>query len=209
MVVGEFADAVDLLVLGGGPGGYAAAIRAAQLGRAGDARRARGRRPGWAGSASRSAASPARRSSSWPTRRSARATCAPPGSSADGREPSRSSASRPGAASCAPAWRAASASCSTAGDVRVVHGEARFNRADRVAVRTPEDRVVFFEFEHAIVATGSRPVALPGPALRRRARAGLDRRAGADRGPRERRRRRAPATSASSWARRWPSSARA
>ena len=33
MVVGEFADAVDLLVLGGGPGGYAAAIRAAQLGR--------------------------------------------------------------------------------------------------------------------------------------------------------------------------------
>ena len=33
MVVGEFADSVDLLVLGGGPGGYAAAIRAAQLGR--------------------------------------------------------------------------------------------------------------------------------------------------------------------------------
>src|SRR6185312_12752110 len=48
-----------------------------------------------------------------------------------------------------------------AGEVRVVHGEARFNRADRVAVRTPEDRVAFFEFEHAIVATGSRPVALP------------------------------------------------
>ena len=46
--------------------------------------------------------------------------------------------------------------------MRVVHGEARFNRADRVAVRTPEDRVAFFEFEHAIVATGSRPVALPG-----------------------------------------------
>src|SRR3954449_9941133 len=32
-VVGEFADRVDLLVIGGGPGGYAAAIRAAQLGR--------------------------------------------------------------------------------------------------------------------------------------------------------------------------------
>ena len=46
--------------------------------------------------------------------------------------------------------------------MRVVHGEARFNRADRVAVRTPGDRVAFFEFEHAIVATGSRPVALPG-----------------------------------------------
>lgn len=34
MVVGDLATAVDVLVLGGGPGGYVAAIRAAQLGRA-------------------------------------------------------------------------------------------------------------------------------------------------------------------------------
>ncbi len=33
MVVGEFTESADLLVLGGGPGGYVAAIRAAQLGR--------------------------------------------------------------------------------------------------------------------------------------------------------------------------------
>ena len=33
MVVGELAESADLLVLGGGPGGYVAAIRAAQLGR--------------------------------------------------------------------------------------------------------------------------------------------------------------------------------
>jgi len=33
MVVGEMADAVDLLVVGGGPGGYAAALHAAELGR--------------------------------------------------------------------------------------------------------------------------------------------------------------------------------
>src|SRR5690606_4193795 len=33
MVVGDFANAVDVLVVGGGPGGYVAAIRAAQLGR--------------------------------------------------------------------------------------------------------------------------------------------------------------------------------
>lgn len=33
MVVGEFGRDVDLLVVGGGPGGYAAAIRAAQLGK--------------------------------------------------------------------------------------------------------------------------------------------------------------------------------
>ncbi|MCH2412479.1 MAG: FAD-dependent oxidoreductase, partial [Acidimicrobiales bacterium] len=33
MVVGEVASPVDLLVVGGGPGGYAAALHAAGLGR--------------------------------------------------------------------------------------------------------------------------------------------------------------------------------
>ncbi|MFX4301398.1 dihydrolipoyl dehydrogenase [Alicyclobacillus tolerans] len=33
MVVGEFSEEVDVLVIGGGPGGYVAAIRAAQLGK--------------------------------------------------------------------------------------------------------------------------------------------------------------------------------
>lgn len=32
MVVGEFAQETDLLVIGAGPGGYVAAIRGAQLG---------------------------------------------------------------------------------------------------------------------------------------------------------------------------------
>ena len=32
MVMGELVDEVDVAVLGGGPGGYVAAIRAAQLG---------------------------------------------------------------------------------------------------------------------------------------------------------------------------------
>ena len=49
-----------------------------------------------------------------------------------------------------------------AAGVTVVHGEARFNRADRVAVRTPSRHGVFFEFEQAIVATGSRSVEPPG-----------------------------------------------
>jgi dihydrolipoamide dehydrogenase len=46
--------------------------------------------------------------------------------------------------------------------VRVVHGRLRFNRADRVAVTTPEGNVLFFEFRDAIIATGSRPTVLPG-----------------------------------------------
>ncbi|MBT5503941.1 MAG: FAD-dependent oxidoreductase, partial [Actinobacteria bacterium] len=34
MVVGEVAESLDLLVIGGGPGGYAAALHGARLGRA-------------------------------------------------------------------------------------------------------------------------------------------------------------------------------
>ena len=191
MVVGEFAEPSTCSSLGGGPGRLRRRHPRRPARPQGDARRARRARPGSAGSACTSAASRARRSSSWPTPRSARATCAPPGCSVDGVAVSlerfqalaRRAVRRPRAA--------ASAGCSTAGGVRVVHGEARFNRArPRRRCARPRTGVRFFEFEHAIVATGSRPVALPGPALRRRARAGLDRRAGADRGARQRRRRR-------------------
>lgn len=48
------------------------------------------------------------------------------------------------------------------GKVTLVHGRARFNRPDRVAVRTAGDEVQFLEFEHAIIATGSSPMELPG-----------------------------------------------
>jgi dihydrolipoamide dehydrogenase len=50
----------------------------------------------------------------------------------------------------------------SAGQVRVVHGELRFNRTDRAAVTTPEGNVLFFEFRDAVIATGSRPTVLPG-----------------------------------------------
>ena len=43
-----------------------------------------------------------------------------------------------------------------------MHGSARFNRPDRIAVRTPDDTAAFFEFEQAIIATGSRGAEPPG-----------------------------------------------
>ena len=51
--------------------------------------------------------------------------------------------------------------------VEVVQGTARFVDRRRVAVED-DDSVSHFRFEHAIIATGSRPAALPGAALRRR-----------------------------------------
>jgi dihydrolipoyl dehydrogenase len=158
MVVGELAESADLLVIGGGPGGYAAAIRAAQLGREvtlverdgaaglGGVCLHRGCIPS---KALIEVASAAHRSTELET------------AGLEG----QLSVSLPRFQ----AWRAELCArlargvgeLLAKGDVRIVHGEARFNRPDRVAVRTPDDRAVFLEFQHAIVATGSRPIELP------------------------------------------------
>ena len=160
MVVGEFADAVDLLVLGGGPGGYAAAIRAAQLGRkvtlverAGAA--------GLGGVCLQVGCIPSKALIELADAAQRTRDLHPAGLSVDGVAVSLERFQGWRGELCAGLARGVGRLLE-AGEVRVVHGEARFNRADRVAVHTPEDRVVFFEFEHAIVATGSRPVALPG-----------------------------------------------
>jgi dihydrolipoamide dehydrogenase len=160
MVVGEFADAVDLLVLGGGPGGYAAAIRAAQLGRqvtlverAGPA--------GLGGVCLQVGCIPSKAlielADAMQRTRDLRAA----GLDADGVAVSLERFQAWRRELCAGLARGVG-ELLDGGGVRLVHGEARFNRADRVAVRTPEDRALFFEFEHAIIATGSRPAALPG-----------------------------------------------
>jgi dihydrolipoamide dehydrogenase len=159
-VVGEFADRVDLLVIGGGPGGYVAAIRAAQIGRTVTLVDRGG--PAALGGvclqvgcipskALIELANTADRAREW-HEAGLEATAA--GVSLERFQ----------------AWRT-ELCAGLAGGVgrrleqggtRVIHGQARFNRPDRVAVRTPDDRVVFLEFEHAIVATGSRPLELPG-----------------------------------------------
>jgi dihydrolipoamide dehydrogenase len=160
MVVGEFADSVDLLVLGGGPGGYAAAIRAAQLGRevtlverAGPA--------GLGGVCLQVGCIPSKALIELADAAQRTRDMHAAGLSADGVGVSLERFQAWRGKLCAGLARGVG-ELLDGGGVRIVHGEARFNRADRVAVRTPEDRAVFFEFEHAIVATGSRAVELPG-----------------------------------------------
>jgi dihydrolipoamide dehydrogenase len=160
MVVGEFADAVDLLVVGGGPGGYAAAIRAAQLGRevtlverAGAA--------GLGGVCLQVGCIPSKALIELADAAHRTRDLQAAGLDTDGVAVSLERFQAWRGELCAGLARGVG-ELLEAGGVRVVHGEARFNRSDRVAVRTPDDRVAFFEFEHAIVATGSRPVELPG-----------------------------------------------
>ena len=160
MVVGEFADSVDLLVLGGGPGGYAAAIRAAQLGRevtlverAGPA--------GLGGVCLQVGCIPSKALIELADAAQRTRDMHDAGLSADGVGVSLARFQAWRGELCAGLARGVG-ELLAGGGVRIVHGDARFNRPDRVAVHTPEDRVVFFEFEHLIVATGSRPVELPG-----------------------------------------------
>ena len=160
MVVGEFADSVDLLVLGGGPGGYAAAIRAAQLGRAVTLVERAGP-AGLGGVCLQVGCIPSKALIELADAAQRTRDLREAGLSAEGVSVSLERFQTWRGELCAGLARGVG-ELLAGGDVRVVHGEARFNRADRVAVHTPEDRVVFFEFEHAIIATGSRPVALPG-----------------------------------------------
>jgi dihydrolipoamide dehydrogenase len=160
MVVGEFADFTDLLVLGGGPGGYAAAIRAAQLGRqvtlvdrAGPA--------GLGGVCLQVGCIPSKALIELANAAHRTGELQHAGLSAEGVTVSLERFQAWRGELCAGLARGVGELLDH-GDVRVVHGEARFNRPNRVAVRTPEDRVLFFEFDHAIVATGSRPIELPG-----------------------------------------------
>jgi dihydrolipoamide dehydrogenase len=154
VVVGEIASSVDLLVIGGGPGGYAAALHGARLGRqvtlvernslggvclnvgcipskalieVADAVAFPGRVAGWGVSATTSLDMAAVREHLT-------------GIVADLTGGVERLLDRAG--------------------VTVLHGEARFSRPNRVAVEHGAT-VEHLEFRHAVVATGSRPIGLP------------------------------------------------
>jgi dihydrolipoamide dehydrogenase len=160
MVVGELAESADLLVLGAGPGGYVAAIRAAQLGRqvtlvddAGP--------DGLGGVCLQVGCIPSKALIELAATADRVRGMEAMGLAVDGAEVSLGRFQ---------AWRdelclglaRSVGRLLAAGDVTLVHGRARFNRADRVAVRTVDGGARFFEFEQAIVATGSRSIELPG-----------------------------------------------
>ena len=160
MVVGELAEAVDLLVLGGGPGGYVAAIRAAQVGRqvtlierAGSA--------GLGGVCLQVGCVPSKALIELAQAAAQTRDFARMGLVAERVSVSLERFQTWREELCRGLARGVAQLLDAAG-VTVVHGEARFNRPDRVAVRTPADTAIFFEFEQAIIATGARDLDVPG-----------------------------------------------
>jgi dihydrolipoamide dehydrogenase len=159
MVVGEMAEPADLLVVGGGPGGYVAALRAAQLGRQVTLVEREGN-AGLGGCCLHVGCIPSKALIEVAEQRHRTLALAVAGLQTDGVRIDMGQFQQ---------WKTGVTSGLADGvarllkqaGVEVVQGDLRFNRRDRAAVRTPDGNVRFLEFRHAIVATGSRPVQLP------------------------------------------------
>jgi dihydrolipoamide dehydrogenase len=160
MVVGEIAEPVDLLVVGGGPGGYAAAIRAAQLGRE-VTLVDRGGIPALGGCCLHVGCIPSKALIELADARARVDELAAMGLRCT---EATVDLARFQVAKRAIVERLAKgvAQLVAAQRVTVLEGELRFSRADRAAVATPDGNVTYLEFRDVIVATGSRPAQLPG-----------------------------------------------
>ena len=153
MVVGEVASRADLLVVGAGPGGYAAALNAARLGREvtlveraelGGTCLNVGCIPSKALIEVADTAALPNRVAGWGVTSSVEVDMAAV----------RSYLSR-----VVEDLTGGIAQLLNRAGVRVVPGTARFSRPDRLAIEHDGD-LQHLEFRHAIVATGSRPIEL-------------------------------------------------
>jgi dihydrolipoamide dehydrogenase len=159
MVVGELAEPVDLLVIGGGPGGYTAALRAAELGRRVTLVDRDGEE-GLGGSCLHVGCIPSKLLIEVAHTTHRVREMAAMGLTVDGVavDLARFQTS---AKQVIGGLASGVASLLRDRNVEVVAGTARFSRADRVAVETPAGPMRYFEFRDAIIATGSRPAVLP------------------------------------------------
>jgi dihydrolipoamide dehydrogenase len=160
MVVGEIAEQVDLLVVGGGPGGYVAALRAAELGREVVVVERHGAE-GLGGCCLHVGCVPSKALIELAHAVDGLGRMRDAGLEADGARANLAT------------WQvhkqrlvaelaAGVASLFKRAGVRTIRGELRFNKPDRAAVLLPDGNAQFLEFKQAILATGSRPSVLPG-----------------------------------------------
>lgn len=154
MVVGEVATSTQVLVIGGGPGGYAAAIRAAQLGR--EVTLIERDRIG--GTCLNVGCIPSKvfihaaELANLPTTSKGTGVSITASVELDQLQDHMRSV--------VAGLTGGVADLLTAAGVTVIDGTARFSRANRVAV-VAGDGVQHIEFDQAILATGSRPVEVP------------------------------------------------
>ncbi|MGH3749739.1 MAG: dihydrolipoyl dehydrogenase [Micromonosporaceae bacterium] len=156
MVVGELAEGIDLLVIGGGPGGYTAALRAAQLGRDVVLVERNGGESGLGGVCLHVGCIPSKALIELSEIRANLQRHAGRGLvlEASGVDLGAFQKAKDGMVG---GLNSAIRRLMTGAGVRVVAGEASFTGPSRAIVQRQEKASLFFEFRDAIVATGSRP----------------------------------------------------
>jgi dihydrolipoamide dehydrogenase len=155
MVAGDQSDPVDVLIIGAGPGGYVAALRAAQLGRSVTLIEAA--RVG--GVCLNEGCIPSKQLGRFAAAKAAIERLAIAGMPALAGAPDLLAFHRQRGASINTLVKGVEQLLKAAGVV-VVKGEARFVGRTRVCVQVGEESVRYFDFKDVVIATGSEPIAL-------------------------------------------------
>ncbi|HEV2030440.1 MAG TPA: FAD-dependent oxidoreductase [Candidatus Dormibacteraeota bacterium] len=155
MVAGDQSDPVDCLILGAGPGGYIAALRAVQLGRSVTLVE-RGR---VGGVCLNEGCIPSKHLSRFAAAKASAEKLAPSGMPAFAGAPDMAAFQTSRAGAVGMLVKGVSSLLEAAG-VRVITGNARFVGRTRVCVEIGEESVRYFDFKDVVIATGSRAIQL-------------------------------------------------
>jgi dihydrolipoamide dehydrogenase len=157
LVAGDQSDPVDCLILGAGPGGYVAALRAAQLGRSVTLVE-RGR---VGGVCLIEGCIPSKQLSRFAAAKASAEKLAPSGMPAFAGAPDMAAFQKSRAAAVGMLVKGVASLLDGAG-VNVITGSARFVGRTRICVEVGEESVRYFDFKDLVIATGSRAVELEG-----------------------------------------------
>lgn len=155
MVAGDQSDPADVLILGAGPGGYVAALRAAQLGRSVTLVE-RGR---VGGVCLIEGCIPSKHLARFAAAKSTAEKLALSGMPAFSGPPDMAAFQKSRAAAVGTLVKGLTSLLDAAG-VKVVTGTARFVGRTRVCVEIGEESVRYFDFKDVVIATGSKAVTL-------------------------------------------------
>jgi dihydrolipoamide dehydrogenase len=157
MVAGDQSDPADCLIIGGGPGGYVAALRAAQLGRS--VTLVERNRVG--GVCLNKGCIPSKHLARFAAAKASAERFSRSGMPAFSGAPDMAAFQKSRAGAIATLVKGVSSLLEAAG-VRVVSGTARFVGRTRVCVEVGEESVRYFDFKDVVIATGTRKIEVEG-----------------------------------------------
>jgi len=156
LVAGDQSDPADVLILGAGPAGYVAALRAAQLGRSVTLVERSGR---VGGVCLNEGCIPSKHLARFAAAKSTAEKFAASGMPAFSGRPDMAAFQKSRAAAVGILVKGVTSLLEAAG-VRVVTGSARFVGRTRVCVEIGEESVRYFDFKDVVIATGSKATSL-------------------------------------------------